>query len=192
MENTEDKIKCPWCLKYPLYQKYHDEEWGVPIRSSQKLFEKIILDGTQAGLSWWTILNRRDNYRIAYDNFDPQIMSRYDNSKIEELLNNKSIIRNKVKIKAAINNAQCYVDLLEKDIAFDQFIWETVNGDPIINHYKTLVEVPTNSTLSNSLSNRLKEHGFKFVGTTIIYAFMQAAGLYNDHLVDCHRHSELS
>lgn len=192
MENSEIKNKCAWCLKYPLYEKYHDEEWGVPIRDSKRLFEKIILDGTQAGLSWWTILNRREHYRRAYDNFEPRIMAGYNQKKIETLIADPGIIRNKRKINMAINNAKAYVRLTDAGIVFKDYIWDIVDGLPIINSYPSLEDVPTRSHSSDRLSKKLKNDGFQFVGTTIIYAFMQAAGLFNDHVTTCYRHQELS
>ncbi len=187
-----DKNRCPWAQNgHQLYKDYHDYEWGVPEYDSRALWEKMILDGAQAGLSWWTILQKRENYRAAFDNFDPEKIARYDDAKRQELMNNAGIVRNRLKINAAISNAQVYLDLMEKE-SFSDYLWTYVDGKPIVNHFKTLMEVPASTALSDTISKQLKKDGFKFVGTTITYAFMQAVGMVNDHLVSCPCHKQLS
>jgi len=180
--------RCPWCLGDELYTKYHDEEWGIPVRDSQKLFSALILDGAQAGLSWITILRRRDAYFNAFNNMNPEKIAFYSEKDIERLMGNAEIIRNKRKILSAIKNAQCYLELMEEAGSFSDWLWDWVNGVPIINHYKTLKDVPASTELSENISKELKKRGFSFVGPTIIYAFMQACGLVNDHLVSCFCH----
>ena len=175
-----------------FYADYHDNEWGVPVYNDRLLFEKLILDGTQAGLSWWTILSKRDNYRLAFDGFDPDVMARYDELKFGKLIHNPGIVRNKLKIKAAITNAQAYLDLRNAGVSFSDYLWKYVDGKPIINEWKIMSEVPANTPLSDSISKQLKKDGSKFVGSTIVYAFMQAVGMVNDHLVTCHRYAQLS
>ena len=185
--------RCPWSENgHQLYLDYHDNEWGVPVYNDRLLFEKLILDGAQAGLSWWTILSKRDNYRLAFDGFDPDVMARYDELKFDKLIHNPGIVRNKLKIKAAITNAQAYLDLRNAGVSFSDYLWKYVDGKPIINEWKTLSEVPANTALSDTISKQLKKDGFKFVGSTIVYAFMQAVGMVNDHLVTCHRYAQLS
>jgi DNA-3-methyladenine glycosylase I len=181
--------RCPWCVKDALYTKYHDEEWGVPLYDSQKLFEFLVLDGAQAGLSWLTILRRRDGYRAAFNNFDPEKMARYGVKKIESLMNNERIIRNKLKIESAVNNAKCFLKMRDAGTDFGEWLWDFVDGNPIVNHWKTMAEVPASTPLSEKVSAELKKKGFTFVGPVIIYAFMQAAGLVNDHLTSCFRHA---
>lgn len=183
--------RCPWCESHPLYIAYHDNEWGVPEYDSQQLFEKLILDGAQAGLSWWTILSKRENYRAAFDQFNPDKIAHYSEEKIQELLSNKSIVRNKLKIHAAVTNARIYLDLNERGIDFSDFLWQYVDGSPIVNHYERMNQVPATSLISDKLSKDLKKEGFKFVGSTIIYAFMQAVGMVNDHLTGCPRHDQI-
>lgn len=184
--------KCTWCLGKPEYERYHDEEWGVPEYDDQALFEKLILDGAQAGLSWWTILNKRDNYRIAYDNFDPEKIAKYNQKKIAQLLANPGIVRNKLKVNASVTNAQSYLQILESGRTFKDYLWDFVDGEPLINHFKKMSDVPANTPISDAMSKQLKKDGFKFVGSTIVYAFMQACGLVNDHIVSCPRHAQLS
>lgn len=184
--------RCSWCLSHPGYIKYHDEEWGVPEYDDRALFEKLILDGAQAGLSWWTILNKRDNYRKAYDNFNPEKIAKYDDGKYIELLNNAGIVRNKLKIKASITNAQSYLNILESGTSFKDYLWNFVDGKPLINQFKLMTEVPATTDISDAMSKQLKKNGFKFVGSTIVYAFMQATGMVNDHILTCPRHQELS
>lgn len=176
--------RCEWCGTDPLYIDYHDKVWGKPTYDSQDLFAKLILDGAQAGLSWITILRKQDNYYKAFDHFDAEKMARYNNRKIQELLQNKGIIRNKLKINAAITNAQAYLAIQEQE-GFSNYLWNFVNGKPIINTWKHHSEAPAKTELSEQISKDLKKKGFKFVGPTIVYAFMQAVGMVNDHTIDC-------
>ncbi|WP_453990796.1 DNA-3-methyladenine glycosylase I [Bacillus nitroreducens] len=178
--------RCGWVNQDPLYLDYHDHEWGVPVYDDRLLFEYLNLEGAQAGLSWYTILKKRENYRRAFDYFDPSKIITYDDKKIEELLTNEGIVRNRLKIKAVITNAKAYFNIVQEFGSFHTYIWSFVDGVPIKNHYKTLEEVPTTTEISDKLSKDLKKRGFKFVGSTICYAFMQATGMVNDHLVDCH------
>jgi len=189
--NTSDLVRCPWCLNDEDYTKYQDKEWGKPLRDSRKLFEFLVLDGAQAGLSWLTILKRRTGYREAFDGFDPEKMALYGPKDIERLVQDTRIIRNKLKIASAINNAKAYCNLMEKKVSFSKWLWNFVDGTPIVNHWKTLAEIPASTKLSERVSRELKTLGFTFVGPTIIYAFIQAAGLVNDHLVDCFRYTEV-
>ena len=186
------KGTCPWCLGHELYIKYHDEEWGVPVYDDRKLWEKLILDGAQAGLSWWTILSKRDNYRKAYLGFKPEKVARFNEKKVASLLQDPGIVRNKLKVRASITNAQAYLDILDRGTSFKDYLWEFVDGEPVINNFKTPDDVPATTTVSDAMSKRLKKDGFKFVGSTIVYAFMQACGIVNDHLIGCPRHKELS
>jgi DNA-3-methyladenine glycosylase I len=179
--------RCPWPGHDPAYVAYHDEEWGVPERDSRALFEKLILDGFQAGLSWISILRKRDNFRAAFDGFDPQKIAAYDAAKIESLMGDAGIIRNRAKITGAVASARLYLDIEAKQ-GFAPYLWDFVDGRPLVNHFQALEEVPAATPLSEKLSRELKARGFKFCGPTIIYAFMQAVGMVNDHLVDCHRH----
>jgi DNA-3-methyladenine glycosylase I len=183
--------RCPWCLGNELYIKYHDEEWGVPVHDDRKHFEFLILEGVQAGLSWLTILKKRENYRKAYDNFDVKKVSEYDEAKIEELMNNPDIIRNRRKIEASINNAKKFLEVQKEFGSFDNFIWSFVDNNVVKNHWKDLCEIPATSELSDKVSKELKRRGFKFVGSTIIYAHLQAIGLINDHLVTCFRYDQV-
>jgi DNA-3-methyladenine glycosylase I len=180
-----------WNTSDLLYIKYHDEEWGVPVHDDRKLFEFIVLDGFQAGLTWWLILQRREALKIAFDNFNPDIISKYNSKDIERLLNAQGMIKNKAKIAATINNARIFLEVQKEFGSFDKFIWGFVNGKPILNSFKSLSELPSETEESRKMSKELKRRGFKFVGPTICYAFMQAAGLVNDHLVDCFRHGQL-
>ncbi len=183
--------RCPWCEGFDLYRAYHDTEWGVPIWDDHALFELLILEGAQAGLSWSTVLKKRENYRLAFDHFAPEIIARYDEAKVAELLANPGIIRNRLKIAATITNAKAYLALKESGQPFSTFLWRFVDGKPIQNQRHALTEVPDRSTESDAMSKALLKAGFKFVGSTICYAFMQASGMVNDHLVSCHRHSVL-
>ena len=185
------KKRCEWCGTDPLYVKYHDEEWGVPVHNDTKHFEMIILDGAQAGLSWLTVLRKRENYRKAFDKFDPEKVAKYDENKIAELLENPGIIRNKLKIKSAVTNAQAFLKVQKEFGSFDKYIWQFVNYKTIINNWKTDKDVPATSKESDTMSNDLKRHGFKFVGSTICYAYMQAAGMVNDHIKSCFRYKEV-
>jgi len=184
-------IRCPWCGTDPIYMKYHDEEWGVPLHDDQKLFEFIILEGFQAGLSWRTILYKRENFRKAFDNFDAEKISRYSDKKIERLMNDAGIIRNKLKIAATITNARAYLDIVERIGSFDKYLWQFTDGKVITNKWKSLKELPAQTMESDAMSKKLKEDGFKFVGSTICYANMQATGMVNDHLIDCYRYKEV-
>lgn len=183
--------RCQWVKNDRLEIAYHDTEWGVPLHDDQKLFEFLILEGAQAGLSWTTILKKRDSYRQAFDGFEPARVARYNESKKQELLYNSGIIRNRLKIEAAILNAQKFLAIQEEFGSFDTYIWQFVNGDPIQNHWSSLTQIPTQTHMSDAMSKDLKKRGFKFVGSTICYAFMQAVGMVNDHTVDCFRHREL-
>ena len=184
------KQTCEWSSNDPLMIEYHDTEWGVPLYDDHKLFEFLILETFQAGLSWKTILHKRENFRAAFDNFDFKKVANYGENKFNELVNNAGIIRNKLKIKAAISNAQAYKKVREEFGSFSAYIWEFTNGKPIVNHFKSLKEIPATSDLSDAISKDLKKRGFKFVGSTVIYAHMQATGMVNDHVVGCFRHGE--
>lgn len=183
--------RCEWCGTDPLYVKYHDEEWGIPVHDDTKHFEMIILDGAQAGLSWLTVLRKRENYRKAFDRFNPKKVAKYDEKKVEELLNNPGIIRNKLKVRSAVTNAQAFLKVQKEFGSFDKYIWQFVNGKPIINKWKSIKELPATSKESDAMSKDLKKRGFKFVGSTICYAYMQAAGMVNDHIVSCFRYKKL-
>lgn len=184
MEN-ENKIRCGWCSSSDLYKKYHDEEWGVPVYDDPTLFEFLILETFQAGLSWITILNKRENFRVAFDHFDYKKIAHYPEEKIESLLQDSGIIRNKLKIRATISNAQAFMKVQEEFGSFSDYIWKFTNGKPIDNNPKTLKDVPATTPLSDEISKDLKKRGFKFVGSTVIYAQMQATGMVNDHIEDC-------
>jgi len=179
------KIRCGWVNNIPIFEDYHDNEWGRPVRDDRKLFEMLILEGAQAGLTWLTILKRRENYRAAFDNFDPQIIAAYDDAKIQELLANEGIIRNRLKINSAVTNARAFLAIAERYDSFATFFWNYVDNIPIIGHPTTLEDVPATTPLSDKISKDLKKLGFKFVGSTIIYAYMQATGMVNDHTMDC-------
>ena len=183
-------MRCDWCGDDPLYVKYHDEEWGVPVYDDRLLFAKLILDGAQAGLSWITILRKRENYWAAFDQFDAEKIARYDDVKIAELLQNPGIVRNKLKINATIKNARGYLDIMEKEGSFSDYLWQFVDGQPIQNAWQTMADVPAKTAVSETLSKSLKKRGFSFVGPTIVYAFMQAVGMVNDHIITCFRHQE--
>ncbi|MDR3273611.1 MAG: DNA-3-methyladenine glycosylase I [Flavobacteriaceae bacterium] len=179
------KKRCDWTSSDELYIKYHDEEWGKPVRDDLKMFEFLLLENFQAGLSWLTILRKRENFRHAFDDFDYRKIANYEQKKIDELLENKGIVRNKMKIQAAIINAQKFMEVQKEFESFCNYIWEFTNGQPIVNQWKTIKEVPASTELSDRISKDLKKRGFKFVGTTIVYAHLQATGIVNDHLVDC-------
>ncbi|MEM9445860.1 MAG: DNA-3-methyladenine glycosylase I [Verrucomicrobiota bacterium] len=185
------KKRCRWCTSSEIYIKYHDEEWGVPVYEDQALFAKLMLDGAQAGLSWITILKKRDNYYRAFDQFDPYKMARYTDKKLEQLLQDSGIIRNRLKIKSARLNACGYLKIMEEHGSFSDFLWQFVGGEPIQNSWKTMEQVPTKTAESDAMSKALKKAGFSFVGSTICYAFMQAVGMVNDHTTDCFRHREV-
>ena len=180
--------RCNWCGSDPLYVSYHDEEWGVPITDSRDLLAKLILDGAQAGLSWITILRKREGYIKAFDNFDPDKMARYSDKKIEKLMRNSEIVRNRLKIESARQNARAYLKIMEGDETFAEFLWKFVDGKPVQNKWKTMKDIPALTPEAEAMSKALKKAGFNFVGPTIVYAFMQAVGMVNDHVISCHRH----
>ncbi|MDM4769359.1 DNA-3-methyladenine glycosylase I [Solimonas sp. SE-A11] len=182
---------CPWCLSTPQYREYHDREWGVPVHDDRVLFEFLILEGAQAGLSWRTILERRDGYRKAFADFDPQKVARYTDAKLEKLLLDPGIIRNRLKVWAARANAQAFLAVQKEFGSFDAYQWSFVGGKPVVNRWKSLKEVPARTEISDRYSKDLQKRGFKFVGSTIIYAHMQATGMVNDHLVSCPRHKQV-
>lgn len=177
--------RCGWVNQDPLYMNYHDDEWGVPVHDDRLLFEYLNLEGAQAGLSWYTILKKRENYRAAFDNFVPEKIITYDVKKIDELLHNEGIVRNRLKINAVVTNAKAYLNVVEEFSSFDEYIWSFVGGQPIQNHFKELKDVPATTDISDKLSKDLKKREFKFVGSTICYAFMQACGMVNDHIMTC-------
>jgi len=181
--------RCDWCGNDPLYVKYHDEEWGMPVHADRKHFEFLVLESAQAGLSWITVLRKRENYRKAYDDFDFNKVAKYDDEKVLELIQNEGIIRNKLKIAASINNAVMFIKIQEEFGSFDAYIWAFVNNSPIINHWNCIANVPATSELSNVVSKDLKKRGFKFLGSTITYAHLQATGIINDHIKSCFRFS---
>lgn len=185
------KNRCPWPAGKSLDEKYHDDEWGVPVHDDRKLFEFIVLDAFQAGLSWSTILNKRENFRKAFDNFEAEKIANYSEEKIQELLQDTGIIRNKLKIRSTVSNAQIFLEIQKEFGSFDSFIWQFVGEKPSINNWKNKEEIPVSTPNSDAMSKALKKRGFKFVGTTICYAFMQAAGMVNDHLMDCFRYKEV-
>lgn len=189
---SEEIIRCDWSKNQSeAYIKYHDEEWGVPVHDDHKHFEFLILEGAQAGLSWATILKRRDGYSQAFADFDPVKVAAFDEEKIQELLQFEGIIRNKLKVRGAVTNAQKYLEVQQEFGSFDSYIWHFVGGKPIVSHWKTMSEVPATSPESDALSKDLKKRGFKFCGSTIMYAHMQACGLVNDHTIDCFRFMEV-
>ncbi|MBL4907454.1 MAG: DNA-3-methyladenine glycosylase I [Sneathiella sp.] len=183
--------RCKWCGDDPLYVAYHDEEWGVPVYDGRALFEKLILDGFQAGLSWITILRKRDNFLKAFDQFNPEVIARYDPDKVESLMQDAGIIRNRSKIEGTIIGAQLFLDIEEKEKGFSNLLWDYLDGTPLQNTWANATEIPTQTPLSHKISKDLKIRGFKFVGPTIVYAFMEAVGMINDHQSDCFRHSEV-
>ncbi len=186
------KNRCHWPGNDPLMIRYHDEEWGVPVHDDRKLFEFMVLDAFQAGLSWAIVLKKRENFREAMDNFQPEIVAGYDENKIRKLLLNEGIIRNKLKIKTTVTNAQRFLKVQKEFGSFDKYIWQFTGGKTIVNSWKTPEEVPVSSKESDSMSRDLKKRGFRFVGTTICYAFMQAAGMVNDHLTSCFRYKNIT
>ena len=190
--NTHSYERCGWCGTDPIYTDYHDQEWGVPIHGERDWFEFLILEGAQAGLSWITILKKRPAYRLAFDNFEPALVARYDAAKQQELLTNPGIVRNRLKIAASIQNAQAFLNIQEQYGSFDSYIWRFVNGKPVQNSWKSLADVPAQTPTSEAISRDLLKHGLRFVGPTIIYALMQATGMVNDHVVSCFRYQQLS
>ncbi len=185
-----DKTRCIWAGDIPIYIDYHDNEWGRPVHNDIKLFEMLILEGMQAGLSWITVLKKREAFREAFDGFDPSKVALYDDAKVQELLTNEKIIRNRLKINAAVNNAKLYLKLIEDYGSFDKFIWGYVDYEPIINHWEKHDDLPASTQLSDRISKDLKKMGFKFIGSTIIYSFMQAVGMVNDHITECFAYKE--
>lgn len=181
----QPESRCEWAGNDPLYQKYHDEEWGMPLHDDQKLFEMLCLEGAQAGLSWLTILRKRENYRKAFSHFNAKKIAKYDSDKVEKLLQNDGIVRNKLKVAAFITNAKCFLEVQKEFDSFDKYIWQFTGGKPIVNNWKSVKEIPANTNESDLMSKGLKKRGFKFVGSTICYAFMQACGLVNDHTQEC-------
>ncbi len=181
--------RCPWPGTDPLYVAYHDDEWGVAERDDRALYEKLVLDGFQAGLSWITILRKREAFRRAFDGFAPAKIARYSNKKVAALMQDAGIVRNRMKIEGAVASARAWLEIMEKSAGFSPFLWKFVEGKPIVNRYKTMSEIPAETEISRIISKELKAHGFKFCGPTIIYAFMQATGMVNDHLTSCPRHA---
>lgn len=190
MENSNIN-RCPWPGGREHDIKYHDEEWGVPVHDDQKLFEFLVLDAFQAGLSWTTILKKRENFRVAFDGFDAKVIARYGEKKVSELMQDKGIIRNQLKIRSTIKNAELFLDIQKEYGSFDSYIWQFTGDTTIVNKWEKMDEIPVNTSASDAMSKDLKKRGFKFVGTTICYAFMQAAGMVNDHVVDCFRYNEV-
>ncbi|MDR0775029.1 MAG: DNA-3-methyladenine glycosylase I [Azonexus sp.] len=184
--------RCPWCEGSELYRHYHDTEWGVPLKDERALFELLLLEGAQAGLSWATILKKRENYRRAFDGFDPAKIAAYDEAKVAALLADSGIVRNRAKVAAAVGNACACLALHAGGGSLADFLWQFVDGEPIVNHWTHLAEVPARTTQSDAMSKALQKAGFKFVGSTICYALMQSAGLVNDHLTSCPRHAEIA
>jgi DNA-3-methyladenine glycosylase I len=182
------KTRCAWCGTDPLYVAYHDKEWGVPVRDDRKLFEFLILEGAQAGLSWITILRKREGYRRAFADFDPQKVARFTSKRVETLLQNPNIVRNRLKVESSISNARAFLDIQEEFGSFSDYIWRFAGGKPIMNRFKSMKEVPARTDLSDAISKDLKQRGFRFVGSTIVYAHMQATGMVNDHMTDCFRY----
>lgn len=187
----DGKKRCSWCGDDPFYQDYHDTDWGVPEYDSRALFEKLILDGFQAGLSWITILRKRENFRQAFDGFQPEVIASYDNAKVASLMENTGIVRNRAKIEGTVTSARLYIEMEAKECSFSEFLWKYVDGTPIQNNWAVRSDVPAQTPLSQQISKDLKTRGFKFVGPTIVYAFMQAVGMVNDHQIDCFRHQEV-
>ena len=183
--------RCEWCIGDNLYLQYHDLEWGVPVHDDKKLFEFLVLEGAQAGLSWLTVLRKREAYRKAFEGFDPQKVARFDHGKVLELLNNTGIIRNKLKIEATIKNARAFLSVQDKCGSFDNYIWDFIDGQTIQNRFITLEDLPAETEISRIISRDMKKRGFSFVGPTIIYAHMQATGMVNDHIKKCYRYGEL-
>lgn len=182
-------VRCPWAEASELYRRYHDVEWGVAVHDDRRLFEMLILEGAQAGLSWATILNKREGFRRAYAGFHPEAVARFDAAKVRELLADPGIVRNRLKVEASVRNARCFLELQKEAGSFDRYLWEFVGGRPLRNHFRTMAEVPARTELSDRISKDLKARGFSFVGSTIVYAYLQAVGVVDDHLVGCFRRS---
>lgn len=188
---ADTRERCSWGMGSQLYLDYHDNEWGVPVHDERKLFEMLVLEGAQAGLSWATILNKRQGYRLAFDNFEPELVARYDERKFEELMNNTAIVRNRLKIAAAIQNARALLEIRRQYGSFDAYIWRFVDGRPVQNSWSAFSEVPSRTPASDAMSKALSKAGFRFAGSTTCYSFMQAVGMVNDHLTSCFRWSEI-
>ena len=187
----KEKTRCPWCLKFDEYIAYHDNEWGVPVHNDRTHFEFLILEGAQAGLSWATVLKKREGYRKAFADFDPVKVSRFTSARIEKILEDSGIIRNKLKVNSAVNNAKRFLEVQKEFKSFDAYIWSFVNNKPIINKWRSISEIPATTKESDALSKDLIKRGFKFVGSTVMYAHMQACGLVNDHLIDCWKYKKV-
>jgi len=187
----EKRNSCTWCIKDPTMKLYHDIEWGVPLHDDQRIFEFLVLEGMQAGLSWLTILRKRDNFRRAFDGFDPEKVASYGTKALQRLLSDPGIIRNRLKIEGAIKNARRFIEVQEEFGSFDSYIWRFVNGKPVRNHFHSLAELPSRTPLSDEISRDLKQRGFTFVGSTIVYSHMQATGMVNDHIIECFRWAEI-
>ncbi len=185
------KKRCEWCGQDPLYRRYHDREWGLPVTSDRKWFEFLILEGAQAGLSWITVLRKREAYRKAFDKFDYKKIALYGEEKIQSLLDNPGIIRNELKLRSAVRNAKAFIEVRKEFGTFNRYMWQFVDGKPLQNKHKTREEIPAKTELSDSMSKDLKRHGFNFVGSTICYAHMQATGMVNDHITSCFRHEQI-
>jgi DNA-3-methyladenine glycosylase I len=192
MKRPSNPNRCEWCLGHELFLPYHDEEWGVPEHDDRKLFEMLLLEGAQAGVTWLIVLKKRENYRRAFDHFDPHKIARYGEKKIAALLQDAGIIRNRLKVNAAVTNARAFLQVQEEFGSFDRYIWQFVGDQPMVNRWKTLKEIPPRTAESDAMSKDLKKRGFKFVGSTICYAFMQACGLVNDHTTECFRWSAVN
>jgi DNA-3-methyladenine glycosylase I len=190
--HADGLTRCPWPAQDPLYVAYHDEEWGVPEYDNRALYEKLVLDGFQAGLSWITILRKRENFRRAFDGFEPEKIARYSPKKIEKLMQDAGIVRNRMKIEGAVLSARAYLELMEKGAGLSHLLWDFLDGKTKVNNFRSTAQVPAETALSRRISKELVGRGFKFVGPTIVYAFMQAVGMVNDHLVKCHRHAALA
>ncbi len=190
-QKSAPKVRCAWAGTDELYVEYHDTEWGVPVHDDRKLFEFLLLEGAQAGLSWITILRKREAYRRAFDGFDPQKVARYDAKKIRSLLGNEGIVRNRLKVESAVKNARAFLAVQEELGSFSDYQWGFVDGEPVVNRFRSIKEVPARTPLSDTISKDLKRRGFSFVGSTIVYAHLQAVGVVNDHVLDCFRRAEL-
>ncbi|MFA7594598.1 MAG: DNA-3-methyladenine glycosylase I [Thiohalobacteraceae bacterium] len=190
-DTTDTNSRCAWCGSDPLYIRYHDEEWGVPVHDDRRHFEFLVLEGAQAGLSWITILRKRENYRAAFAQFDPERVARFGKRDVERLLGNPGIVRNRLKIESAVKNARAFLAVQEAFNGFDNYVWRFVGGKPIRNRWTRLQDVPATTAESDALSKNLKKRGFSFVGSTIVYAHMQAVGMVNDHVIDCFRHRQV-
>ena len=189
LAHADGLTRCPWPKQDPLYVAYHDQEWGVPEFDDRALYEKLMLDGFQAGLSWITILRKRDNFRKAFDDFEPQKIARYTPKKVERLMQDAGIVRNRAKIEGAVTSARAYLKIMESGPGFSSLLWNFLDGSPKLNNFRSIKQVPAETEISRMMSKELASRGFKFVGPTIVYAFMQAVGMVNDHLVSCHRHA---